>query len=202
MNPRVLRFVVTAGALAAALVHLVWPHLSIDAVTLGLVVIAVIPWLAPLFRSLELPGGWKVEFRELREVTERADQAGLVAREAAPPPAEEFSFQTVASTDPNLALAGLRIEIEKRLTQLAASRGISVERRGINQLLRDLNGRELINAAERSVLSDLTSLLNSAVHGATVEMPALDWAMDVGPRILHALDNRIASEDVQYRGIS
>lgn len=39
--------------------------LAIDFVALGLIVVATLPWLAPLVKSLELPGGWKMEFAEI-----------------------------------------------------------------------------------------------------------------------------------------
>ena len=62
---RRLQQLVTLGALIAASAHLIWPSLAIDAVTIALLVAAAIPWLAPLFKTLELPGGWKIEFQEL-----------------------------------------------------------------------------------------------------------------------------------------
>jgi hypothetical protein len=37
---------------------------------LTLLIVATVPWLAPLFKSLELPGGWKVEFQELRKAAQ------------------------------------------------------------------------------------------------------------------------------------
>lgn len=58
----------TLVGLAMALVHLLWPSLAVDAITVTLLAIAVVPWLAPLFKSLELPGGVKVEFQELQRV--------------------------------------------------------------------------------------------------------------------------------------
>ena len=67
-----LRQVVSLGALLLALAHIVWPQLAIDAVALALIVIAILPWLAPLVKSLELPGGWKVEFQELQRAASRA----------------------------------------------------------------------------------------------------------------------------------
>lgn len=60
-----LRKVISLGALLLALAHIVWPLLAIDFVALGLIVVATLPWLAPLVKSLELPGGWKVEFAEI-----------------------------------------------------------------------------------------------------------------------------------------
>lgn len=60
-----LRKIVSLGALLLALTHLIWPALAIDALTITLVIIAILPWLAPLIKSLELPGGLKVELRDL-----------------------------------------------------------------------------------------------------------------------------------------
>ena len=54
---------ITAAALAAGAARLIWPTLTIDSVTVALIVIAVVPWLAPIFKSLEMPGGFKVEWQ-------------------------------------------------------------------------------------------------------------------------------------------
>ena len=70
-----LRYIVTSGALLLILIHLVWPKLAIDAITIVLFVTAFLPWLAPIFKSLELPGGWKFEFQELRRAAQ--DQASV-----------------------------------------------------------------------------------------------------------------------------
>ena len=56
----------TLGALVLVVVHLIWPHVRIDSVTLVLLAVALLPWLNPLFKSIELPGGWKFEFREFK----------------------------------------------------------------------------------------------------------------------------------------
>jgi len=196
-----LRWTITIVAVLLAAAHLRWPGVSLDATTMTLLAVAILPWLRALFKSLELPGGLKIEFQDVKKVSERADALGLVSPQHAED-LQKFSFQLIARTDPNLALAGLRIELERRLLQLAESRGLRVERKGIGRLLEDLNGRELIGGAERSVLSDLAGLLNSAVHGARVEPQAAEWALDVGPRILHALEQRAAAPTVRYQGIA
>jgi hypothetical protein len=76
----------------------------------------------------------KIEFQEMKLVTDRASAVGLVS---APLPANapQYSLQLVASADPNLALAGLRIELERRLTQLAESRAMQPDRAGVGRLL-------------------------------------------------------------------
>lgn len=186
-----LRQAVTLCALILAIAHLIWPNIAIDAITLALVVIAILPWLAPLVKSLELPGGWKVEFQELQKAASRADTAGLLA--AVPSRSEDsFSFQSISKRDPNLALAGLRIEIEKRLSKLAEVNNVALRRpMGIGQLLRALAQREVLTNEERSILSDMVNMLNAAVHGAIVDRQSADWAIDVGPRLLTSLEERI-----------
>ena len=183
-----LRQVITLGALVIALTHLIRPALAIDAVTLALLVIALLPWLAPIFKSLEFPGGWEVQFQDLQNAAERADKAGLLAGQPTQPPAE-FTFQQLAESDPNLALAGLRIEIEKRLNSLAEKHGIEPRGRGLGQLLRLLTQKQALSHEASATLADMTGLLNSAVHGASVDPRATDWALNVGPRLLKALSD-------------
>lgn len=60
-----LRQIISLGALLLALAHIIWPMLAIDFVALGLIIVATLPWLSPLVKSLELPGGWRVEFAEI-----------------------------------------------------------------------------------------------------------------------------------------
>lgn len=186
-----LRQAVTLGALLLALVHVMWPELAIDTVTLALIVIAILPWITPLVKSLELPGGWRVEFQELQKVASRVETAGLLLSPAATSAfAPEFTFQTIAERDPNLALAGLRIELEKRLVRLAEIKGLEVRSYGIGQLLRLLAKHEVLTQDEQSALADMVGLLNSAVHGAAVDPRAAEWAMNIGPRLLASLDQR------------
>jgi len=185
-----LRSWVTLGALAVALAHIVFPRLAIDAVALVLIVVAVVPWLAPLFKSVQIPGGWKVEFQELQDVAAKAGDAGLLSH--APRAAEaEYAFQSVAERDPNLALAGLRIELEKRLVRLAEANGIGTAMQGMGRLLGELARRGILSEDEESVLSDLVHLLNAAVHGASVDPRATEWAMDVGPLLIQSFEEKL-----------
>lgn len=64
---------------------------------------------------------------------------GLLAPSSSINTTPEYSFQLIADDDPNLAQAGFRIEIEKRLQSLAESRKISVKRQSIWGLMRTLS---------------------------------------------------------------
>lgn len=172
--------------------HIIFPNLSIDAITLALFLVAIIPWLTPIFKSLELPGGWKVEFQELEKAKDKVEKAGLLSKEVEfIPGSHDFSFQMVANEDPNLALAGLRIEIEKRLYNIAESKNIKSYNKSVRQLLTVLSQNNILNNEERAVIADLIVLLNRAVHGAEVDNKAAQWAIETGPRILKALDEKL-----------
>ena len=186
-----IQYIISLVAIILIIVHLAIPSLLIDGVTLALIIIAIVPWLAPLFKSLELPGGWKIEFQELLDIKDNAEKAGLLVPSSEIELSSEYSFQVIAENDPNLALAGLRIEIEKRLQNIAKSRNIWSRYLGIRGLIDKLNDEGVLDKQETVVLRDIIVLLNSAVHGADVDKRAFEWIMDVGPRLLKSLDVRL-----------
>jgi len=190
---------ITLIALFIGIAHVVWPNIEIDAITVFLLAVALLPWLIPLIRSLEFPGGWKVEFQELEKVKDKADKAGLLSKAKRKKTTTSYSFESVLDKDPNLALAGLRIEIEKRLVHIAKSNKLDISKAGVGQLLRLLSYHQILTPEESSVLTDMTGLLNSAVHGAEVDKRAADWAIEVGPKLLQSLDEKIEKYDLRTR---
>ena len=191
MKRYIPHIVISVVALLTAIGHIFLPDVKIDAITLALLLVAILPWLGFIFKSVELPGGLKVEYPALEKASEDAAKVGLLA---APRKREESPYLAIAEQDPNLALAGLRIEIERRLREIAKRRGLEGERLGVGQLLQLLRTHDAISKQEDAVLSDLIRLLNKAVHGAEVDSRATQWAIDVGPRLLSALDERISAE--------
>jgi hypothetical protein len=56
---------------------------KIDGVTLGLVVLAALPWLAPIIKSIELPGVGKIELQEMKaQVEELRGQTASASQKA------------------------------------------------------------------------------------------------------------------------
>jgi hypothetical protein len=192
------QLVISLVALLVALAHLLFPTLAIDGITVMLLAIAVIPWLGPLFKAIELPGGLKVEYQDLLKAERKAEEAGLLAPAAKSPgqPRHVYAFESVAENDPNLALVGLRIEIESRLRDIAESKGIKSENKSAGRLLRELRERGYLSQSESSVIADLLPLLNRAAHGALVDERGSQWALDSGTRILQALEEKKGEESV------
>lgn len=192
MNMKRIQLTISLCALAVALIHVLFPSLEIDGITVTLLAIAVIPWLGPLFKAIELPGGLKVEYQDLLRAEKKAADAGLLAptEPRAPQSRHIYAFEAVAGDDPNLALAGLRIEIESRLRDIASSRNISANNKSAGWLIRELRSHSTLRGEEISAIEDLLPLLNRAAHGAEVDERASRWALDIGTRILRALEER------------
>ncbi len=145
-------------------------------------------------RKAILPGGLSVDFDdEIRETKELA-----VRVESAPPPpgrpetpslplTEANSrmiqlgltptpsgldldyYKAISASDPNLALAGLRMELEILTRNLA--KGFNIESSpsdSLTRLLRRLVDAHAITADQFDLARGILSLLNAAVHGRSV----------------------------------
>ncbi|MBI4454930.1 MAG: hypothetical protein HY644_03420 [Acidobacteria bacterium] len=163
------QIVISAFATMLIVAHLLFPAVRVDGFTLVLFAIAVLPWLGTIFKSVQLPGGFRIEYHDLEKAKENAERAGLL--EVPTDKKMEPPFVSRASEDPNLALAGLHIEIEKRLQKIGQKYGLNPQQ-GVMRLLRHLSNEGAICEREVSVISDLIGLLNEAVHRATVDARA------------------------------
>ena len=67
-----LKIIISIVSLAIAALHIFNQEIEIDSIALVLIIIAFIPWLAYLLKIMELPGGFKLEFKDLQNTTNRA----------------------------------------------------------------------------------------------------------------------------------
>ncbi len=109
-----MRVIVTVAACTIALAHIVRPAINIDAVTSAFLVLALLPWLAPLVKSVELPGGFKVQLQEIKAQAIEAKNAAYSATRQA-----EVVLVAATATDsqqkggdPDDALANLAAEYD------------------------------------------------------------------------------------------
>jgi len=180
---------VSAIAVAALVVRLIWPDLHIDGVTLGLLGLAILPWLSSLIKSAELPGGFKIEFQDVRDAVEKVTRGAPAPKAFVPN--QQVTSTEVAAADPNLSLVALRIEIEKRLRELARRNGMD-ERRSLKSILRELHDRKVLEPSIVSGLRDLITAGDQAAHGASVDPRAAQWALTYRPQMLGILDMALA----------
>jgi formylglycine-generating enzyme required for sulfatase activity len=200
-------------AFSIIVLHFLWPRSTIDTAIISLVMISIFPWIMPYLKSLELPLIGKFEFNnKLKEVAQKAEEAGLLYAKTDPhtdlrtkyffsygkadslskdKSKTEYSFQQIAETDPNLALAGLRIEIEYRLRAIAESRDLELRNSSDVDVVLDLLYLEkILSREEKSAIFELINLLNKAVHCAEVNKSSAYLAIKTCQDVLNALDNK------------
>ena len=64
-----LKISITTTAVLLIIIRLIWP--KIDSVTIGLLILAVLPWLSSLIESVELPGIGKVNLRNVQDADKK-----------------------------------------------------------------------------------------------------------------------------------
>jgi len=197
MKKKSIKIVISLVTVILAVVHILCPKINIDIITIVLIALAIIPWLEPLFKSVELPGGLKFEFQDLQKVETDAKKAGLIKTEETKQQMEVlknftiYPFVEIARQNPNLALASLRIEIEKRLRELAAKYEIETTKYSIINLIKALSEKEILTKDETSSLKDMIDTLNRGVHGEDIDIRTSEWVIKNGPKIIDSLDNKI-----------
>ena len=192
-----LKVAVTGIAVVALILRIAFPQLRIDAVSLGLLALALLPWLSPLIKSAELPGGLKIEFQEVKRAAEKVvaaiapSGAPAMAPQPGAAPAPEPVYLAIADQDPNLALVGLRIEIEKRLRRLANAAGLRNDG-PLTRMTDELAAKGILIGDAANGLRELIALGNQAAHGRPVSTDVALSAADFAPGVLAALDATLA----------
>jgi hypothetical protein len=89
-----LRWLITIVAILVGLIRIKFPELSIDAVSLGLIILALAPWLSPIIKSIEIAGIGKIELQELKDKVQKLEGAVSSANQKA-----DLATATVVKTD-------------------------------------------------------------------------------------------------------
>ena len=153
-----------------------------DLVDLVLLGVFLLPWLPMLVRRLEFPGG-RVDFAEVRGAADKVTKGS----QRRPDRESAKVLPELVYDDANLALVALRIELERRLRQLAAQHSINADQ-SLRRLFRQLQKQQVLADPILSGLDELIMFGNQAAHGADVDPRAVSWAQDVGPRVIAVLD--------------
>jgi hypothetical protein len=200
---RIIQILISTLGLAIIVIHIAFPDLKIDGITVFLIAIVILPWLAPVFKSFELPGGLKVEYHDFEKATKKLKDSGLIQNtfDSSNLTSDDiqhskYSFLNVVDIDSKLALSGLRMEIESRLKDLAVHNSISVDRIGINQIAKKLKENGILNKNETEAILEVLPILNSASHGNDVDKNTHKWAIQIGPQILDSLEARKGKQDL------
>jgi hypothetical protein len=106
----------------------------------------------------------------------------------------EPSSDALLSADPALALAKLRIDLERELRRLAYEHKLDIDprRASIGRLIEALLRKEVLPPQAVAALQDILPPMNEAVHGGQVEQSVANSVVAIGADVL-ALLRTVAS---------
>jgi len=195
-----VKLVITVLAIVGLAAHSIWPEFKVDPVSLVFALLALLPWLNTVIKSMEIPGVLKIELQDAKAATRKLVESARIKNATAR--VQGVSSMTavgevldatarvvvrinqVGATDPNLALVAAGIEVEKALRELAEEVGLEGMGRPVGQLLHQLEAAKVVPQDMASGLRDLFALRNRAAHGAEVSQAAAVWVLGVfGPTL-------------------
>ncbi|PHS56845.1 MAG: hypothetical protein COB17_08240 [Sulfurimonas sp.] len=104
------------------------------------------------------------------------------------------AIRKLAESDPVIALAKVRIELEKTLTRLERITLVDTQPSSLGTLVRKLINHEIISSQVGKSLSNVISLCNRAIHGEYIAKEDALTVVELGNELLEDLDWRIAEQ--------
>jgi len=189
-----LNIAISILCISLLVIHALFPNIVIDNVTLGLIIIIIFIWMAPLISSIKLPGGTELAFKEkvkkLEKISEGSEDLKAVFTVKQPP----YVWITDPKSDPNLALAGLRIEIEKKVREIIKKNGIASEKQSLRGMVRLLYENQIVPHNEYEILYSIIDIGNKAVHGEKVDLETAYRILNIGEKVLFYLDKKLTNK--------
>lgn len=171
-----------------AALHVLVESITIDAIAIVLFVLAALPWLFPYLKSLELPGGVKIEMNDVTAAIKKVSEGSEVSTF---PETDEYEYlRSIAVHDPNLALVAVRIEIEKGVRKALNEERVPLS---LTSGIRRLTETGVLSNSVANGLKDFIRLGNHAAHGVEVETQAAEYVIDNAGSILKPFKEQLAN---------
>jgi hypothetical protein len=190
---------ITLIGIALIIIHGFWNDIFlVDYFTVIILFILCIPFFSKFLKRAKVPGA-EFEFREEIESTKKAVEQSVEKSKSRtdgkpkPLPFETFNTRTVKillDSDPILALASLRIEIERKL-RLAAKYFKLPNRNTLSEIIEALMERGILSPEQATALKKIVEMCNKAIHG-------YDISGDEAGEIIHLTEELNKSFSVGY----
>lgn len=184
------RVALSAVAVALAVVHVVWPRVRIDSITVVLLLIAVLPWLQTLFKSISTPL-FSVEYREVKQrLDELNGKVESSRRLVTANEARVLARHTEHSSDADATLT----ELAQQYDQIRSSMQSGPAR---TDRMTNLVGK-MLAAIEAGATVDVDRNLHSADRGERLTAYADLYARPDPSKAAALADNLIQVEDSAF----
>jgi predicted nuclease of restriction endonuclease-like (RecB) superfamily len=127
----------------------------------------------------------------LRDMSKPMGVAAYRLTQALPEPlkSELPTSEELGAELPLLDFLTLRIQLEKKLAQMAKANGLEWEREGLGMLATNLHGSHLISTELLHNIMILSDTLNRAVHGEKISIQRAQRSLETGRIILAKLES-------------
>lgn len=176
---KIIHWLVIIIGIMLIVAHGFWSDVfKVDVITILILFILFIPFVAQYLRKAKFPA---VEFEfkdEIRE-TEKLVQLSVEQAEKAESAGEKkilpfetfnlFTSRELLDSDPVLALAVLRIEIEHKLRLLCDFLDLPTkDKLPISKLIESARRKELLSSEQITALRKIVNMCNKAIHGSLI----------------------------------
>ncbi len=166
---------------------------TVDFLSVVILFILSIPFVAHYLRKAKIFGA-EFEFKdEIREVYQLVQQSvEKAAEEEAAGKKIIFPFETfkltnvkeLVDSDPVLALAALRIEIERKLRLLAYSLDVLTNKEwSLSRIINSIRHKELLSYEKVEALQKIVNMCNKAIHGAAISKEEAKEIIDLADEL-------------------
>lgn len=172
----------------------------VDNTSLVLLVLVLISPFVAAIKKIKI-GDFEAEIEpeEVRRVARQAEESLPALAPSDTPTAEigqtAAAVKALADTDPTVALAKLRIELETRLRRLynRVNSDVSQQRRPmpLAYVIRELTAAEIFTSQFGSSLREVIAICNRAIHGEDIRGVDARQIVDAGIDLLLALQREI-----------
>lgn len=169
---------VTLLFLGLAFGHLFVEGFTVDSITIVLLAIAIFPWLLPYLKSLELPGGLKIELKDVKEAIDKVTSSDEQSVDTAP-----------QNIDPQLALVALRIDIEKLIRSHQTD--IGNKNGSLSIRVQVLANEGVLSREVAQGILKIIELGNAAAHGVEVDKDAAEFVLFKSNSIIKQLESQL-----------
>ncbi|HEY9833545.1 MAG TPA: DUF4145 domain-containing protein [Stenomitos sp.] len=174
-------------------IHGFWPTAFVlDTFSMGLLFLLAIPLLSPFLKKAKWFGA-EFNFKEdIKRATKLVEKSEAKAKEISSKQGKkEVEFKTFTTetarqllgSDPNLALAALRIEIERVLTAAVAKIDASSKPKSLRDSINTLYQAQMLSEEQQEALQTICNSANKAVHGADVSKAEAEEIIGLAERL-------------------
>lgn len=166
--------------------------ISVDSTSILLLLIILIsPFIASIRKIKYGDFEAEIDSKEVQKIkseVENISDSNSAEQETRPEIyAATDSIRELAKSDPVIALAKIRIELEKVLNRLAKFSGIEVKRPVLGLLVRSLSNYEILTPNLAKSLSDVISICNRAIHGESISEDSANTIVSLGIDLLEEI---------------